>query len=61
MISVVVPVYNEEKNLLLLMDRLETALRKTGQPYEIIYVDDGSRDNSLDVMRGFIGRTGVRV
>jgi len=46
MISVVVPVYNEEKNLLLLMDRLEAALRKTGEAYEIIYVDDGSRDNS---------------
>jgi len=55
------PVYNEEKNLLLLMDRLETALRKTEQSYEIIYVDDGSRDNSLEVLRGFIGRTGVRV
>jgi len=44
MISVVVPVYNEEKNLLLLMDRLEAALRKTERAYEIIYVDDGSDD-----------------
>ena len=61
MISVVVPVYNEEKNLLLLMDRLEAALRETGQPYEIIYVDDGSRDDSLEVLKGFIGRDGVRV
>lgn len=61
MISVVVPVYNEAKNLLLLMDRLEAALRKTGQAYEIIYVDDGSRDNSLEVLKGFIGRNGVRV
>jgi undecaprenyl-phosphate 4-deoxy-4-formamido-L-arabinose transferase len=61
MISVVVPVYNEEKNLVLLMDRLEAALRKTGHPYEIIYVDDGSRDNSLEVLKGFTGRDGVRV
>ncbi|HEY5461245.1 MAG TPA: glycosyltransferase, partial [Deferrimonas sp.] len=61
MISVVVPVYNEEKNLLLLMDRLEAALRTTERPYEIIYVDDGSRDNSLEVLKGFMGRTGVRV
>jgi len=60
-ISVVVPVYNEEKNLLLLMDRLEAALRETGQAYEIVYVDDGSRDNSLEVLKGFIGRNGVRV
>ena len=61
MISVVIPVYNEEKNLLLLMDRLEAALRKTGHTYEIIYVDDGSRDDSLEVLKGFIGRDGVRV
>lgn len=61
MISVVVPVYNEEPNLPLLMDRLEAALRTTGEPYEIIYVDDGSRDNSLEVLKGFVGRTGVRV
>jgi undecaprenyl-phosphate 4-deoxy-4-formamido-L-arabinose transferase len=60
-ISVVVPVYNEEKNLHLLMDRLEAALRETGRAYEIIYVDDGSRDNSLEVLKGFIGRNGVRV
>ncbi len=61
MISVVVPVYNEGKNLVLLMDRLEAALRKTGRAYEIIYVDDGSRDDSLEILKGFIGRTGVRV
>jgi len=56
MISVVVPVYNEEPNLPLLMDRLESALRATGESYEIIYVDDGSRDNSLEVLKGFVGR-----
>ncbi len=61
MISVVVPVYNEEGNLLLLMDRLETALRQTGRPYEIIFVDDGSRDGSLEVLKGLVGRDGVRV
>jgi len=60
-ISVVVPVYNEEKNLPLLMDRLETALRNAGQPYEIIFVDDGSRDGSLEILKGFVGRAGVRV
>ncbi|MGE5248495.1 MAG: glycosyltransferase [Verrucomicrobiota bacterium] len=61
MISVVVPVYNEEGNILLLMDRLEAALRQTGRPYEIIYVDDGSRDGSLEVLKGLVGRDGVRV
>jgi len=61
MISVVVPVYNEEKNLPVLMDRLEAALRRAGSPYEIIYVDDGSRDGSLEILKGFVGREGVRV
>ncbi|RJP18781.1 MAG: glycosyltransferase [Deltaproteobacteria bacterium] len=61
MISVVVPVYNEEGNLRALADRLEAALRKTGQEYEIVFVDDGSRDDSLEILKGLVGREGVRV
>ncbi len=61
MISVVVPVYNEGPNLPLLMDRLEAALRTAEKPYEIVFVDDGSRDNSLEILKGFVGRNGVRV
>jgi len=60
-ISVVVPVYNEEKNLPLLMDRLEAALRPMGRPYEVIFIDDGSRDRSLEILKDFVGRNGVRV
>ncbi|MEK6779068.1 MAG: glycosyltransferase, partial [Candidatus Deferrimicrobiota bacterium] len=56
MISVVIPVYNEEKNLPLLMDRLEASLRPMGRPFEIIFVDDGSRDRSLEILRSFVGR-----
>ncbi len=61
MISVVIPVYNEEKNLPLLMDRLDASLRPMERPFEIIFVDDGSRDRSLDILRSFVGRDGVRV
>jgi len=61
MISVVIPVYNEEANLALLMDRLEAAMRSMRRPYEIVFVDDGSRDNSLEILKGFLGREGVRV
>jgi undecaprenyl-phosphate 4-deoxy-4-formamido-L-arabinose transferase len=57
----VVPVYNEEANLPLLMDRMEAALRTMGRPYEVVFVDDGSRDRSLEIMKGFVGRPGVRV
>ncbi|GAB4366534.1 MAG: undecaprenyl-phosphate 4-deoxy-4-formamido-L-arabinose transferase [Deltaproteobacteria bacterium] len=61
MISVVIPVYNEEANLPALMDRLEAAMRSMRRPYEIVFVDDGSRDRSLEILKGFLGREGVRV
>jgi len=60
-ISVVVPVYNEEECLPALMERLEAALRGLGRPYEIVFVDDGSSDRSLEILKGFAVREGVRV
>lgn len=50
-LSVVIPVFNEELNLELLYERLERVLEELGQPYEVIFVDDGSRDGSLEVLR----------
>ncbi len=46
-LSVVVPCYNESSNLDILFSRLETALDALGETYEIVCVDDGSRDNTL--------------
>jgi len=46
-ISVVVPVYNEEGNLIPLHRELVSVLDPSGEQYEIIYVDDGSRDGSF--------------
>ncbi len=51
--SVVVPVFNEEENLELLHRRLSKVLENLCQDYEIIFVDDGSTDNSLEIMRKF--------
>lgn len=51
MISVVIPVYNEEKNLRLLMERLQPVLRSMHHPYEIVMIDDGSRDASLAILK----------
>ncbi len=48
--SVVIPVFNEEENLELLYRRLSKVLQHSCQDYEIILVDDGSRDNSLQVI-----------
>jgi len=46
LVSVVVPVFNEEEVLPELQRRLEGALDALAQPYEIVYVDDGSHDRS---------------
>ena len=50
-ISIVIPVYNEEAGLPALFDRLYPALDKLGTGYEIIFVNDGSRDRSAAVLR----------
>ena len=49
-VSVLIPIYNEEGNLSLLYDKLDLALKKTGRAYEIIFVDDGSSDGSLEIL-----------
>src|ERR1044071_1722441 len=50
-ISVFLPVFDEEPNLRLLHEKLDEALAKLGRTAEIIYVDDGSRDGSLAILR----------
>jgi undecaprenyl-phosphate 4-deoxy-4-formamido-L-arabinose transferase len=49
-ISVVIPVYNEEAGLPNLFARLYPALDKLGLPYEVLFVNDGSRDNSVSIL-----------
>lgn len=51
-LSVVVPVYNEEDNLKPLHAKIDASLRALGLEYEIIYVDDGSRDGSFAILDG---------
>src|SRR6185295_13959354 len=50
-VSVFLPVYNEEPNLRPLHAKLDEALKKLGRSAEIIYVDDGSNDDSLRILR----------
>jgi len=50
-LSVIIPVYNEEKNLTELYHELTTTLETLALPYEIIFVDDGSSDNSYTILR----------
>jgi undecaprenyl-phosphate 4-deoxy-4-formamido-L-arabinose transferase len=51
LISVVIPVYNEEAGLQVLFDRLYPALDQLGERYEIIFINDGSRDRSGAILR----------
>ena len=50
-LSVVVPVYNEEAGLTALFARLYPALDALGVPYEVIFVNDGSRDRSAALLK----------
>jgi glycosyltransferase involved in cell wall biosynthesis len=54
-ISVFFPVYNEEPNLRPLHEKLNASLAQLGRSAEIIYVDDGSTDGSLNVLREIAG------
>jgi dolichol-phosphate mannosyltransferase len=49
--SFVIPVYNEQENLLTLNDEIVKAIRKIGLPCEVIWIDDGSSDGSLDIIK----------
>ncbi|HQI80707.1 MAG TPA: glycosyltransferase [Deltaproteobacteria bacterium] len=56
-ISVVIPVYNEEPVIGKLMERLLPVMEGMDREYEIILVDDGSTDRSLEIMKGYAGDT----
>jgi len=51
MISVVVPIYNEEETVVALHDAMQETMNATGEEWEVVYVNDGSRDNSLFLLR----------
>jgi undecaprenyl-phosphate 4-deoxy-4-formamido-L-arabinose transferase len=55
-ISVVVPTYNEEAGLQHLFERLYPVLDQLGQEYEVIFVDDGSADRSVAILREQFGK-----
>ncbi len=49
-LSIILPVYNEEKNIQELHSKIINALTKLDKSYEIIYIDDGSDDNSFEIL-----------
>jgi glycosyltransferase involved in cell wall biosynthesis len=60
-LSLIVPVYNEEENLPLLYDAIRAALEPLARPWEVIFVDDGSRDQSISVLTGLFRRDPLHV
>ena len=53
-LSIIVPVYNEEQNIDLLYEAIQKSLKDVKRPWELILVDDGSRDNSLEKLRALV-------
>ena len=51
-VSVVVPLYNEAENVVDLHRELSRSLERLGRPYEVLLVDDGSRDDTLARLLG---------
>ncbi len=49
--SIIIPIYNEEENIPELYRRLENVIEKLNGEAELIFIDDGSRDNSLKLIR----------
>ena len=58
--SIIIPIYNEEDNILELYQRLTAVMKKVGNSYEVIFVNDGSKDDSINIMTQ-IGQKDKRV
>lgn len=54
MLSIVIPIHNEEPSILPLYDKLTAVLRRVGRPYEIVFVDDASTDRSFDLLANLV-------
>ncbi len=60
-LSLIIPVYNEEKNLPLLFEAIYSVMPPLHSQWEVVLVDDGSRDRSLEVLRGYAAQDEAHV
>lgn len=56
-LSIVVPAFNEEANLPVLYEEVASAMREAGIRFELVVVDDGSRDATADILRDLAARS----
>src|SRR5260370_23036015 len=60
MLSIVIPIHNEEPSILRLYDRLTAVMERMQKPFEIIFIDDASTDRSFDLLANLV-ETDVRL
>src|SRR6202171_123081 len=60
MLSIVIPIHNEEPSILPLYDRLTAVMERIQKPFEIIFIDDASTDRSFDLLANLV-ETDVRL
>src|SRR5258708_22214378 len=60
MLSIVIPIHNEEPSILRLYDRLTAVMERMQKPFEIIFIDDASTDPSFDLLANLV-ETDVRL
>ncbi len=60
-LSIVIPIYNEEANIPRLYARVKEVMAAHGYHYELIFVDDGSQDHSLELLQELLQEPGVRI
>src|SRR5512134_3265169 len=53
--SIVAPIYNEEGNIKKLYERICAVMDSTGEPWELVTINDGSRDRSLELLEEIAG------
>jgi glycosyltransferase involved in cell wall biosynthesis len=58
LLSIVIPIHNEERSILPLYDRLVAVLEPLGRPYEILFVDDASTDRSFELLANLVETDG---
>src|SRR6187551_4005716 len=58
MLSIVIPIHNEEPSILPLYDRLTAVLEELQRPYEILFVDDASTDRSFELLANLVETDG---
>src|SRR5438270_4363816 len=58
MLSIVIPIHNEEHSILPLYDRLIAVLEQTQRPFEVLFVDDASSDRSFELLANLVETDG---